>query len=137
MFINAFGEELMVGNADTAIRRANEATNSVVTEYTAGPAYMTKDSSRGYHEWVIEFERKPADLQQYASVLDETLRKINSDYDSKRSDNLVLSAPRLHVASQGSFYKFMKNRNRLGNQNKVPRLANEREHLEKILKSLV
>ncbi len=133
MFINAFGEELMVGNADCAIQRANQATGSMVTEYTAAPAYMTTDSARGYHEWVIEFEREPVDIQQYARVLDETLREINSDYDTKRRGDMVLTAPKIHLVPQGTFYRFMQKRNRLGNQNKVPRLANERGHLEELL----
>jgi len=133
MFINAFGEELMVANADSAIQRANQVTNSMVTEYTAAPAYMTTDSARGYHEWAIEFEREPPDLQQYTTVLDETLREINSDYDTKRRGDMVLGAPVIHLVPQGTFYRFMQNRNRLGNQNKVPRLANERGYLEELL----
>ncbi len=134
MNINAFGEELMVGNADYAVARANEATGAVLEEYTAAPAYLLEEENRGFHEWVFEFKQQPEDIDEYSRILDETLRQLNSDYDAKRNKDLLLQAPRLHVAPQGTFYRYMEQRDKLGGQNKVPRLANDRTHLDRILK---
>jgi len=131
-FINAFGEEVIVENAEAAITRASEATGAVIADYTAGPVYMG-NGKNGCHEWVIEFAQDPHDQQQFNQILDETLRQINSDYDAKRYNNYVLKQPRIHVVPRGTFYAWMKQRGKIGGQHKVPRLANSREYLDDIL----
>lgn len=131
-FINAFGEELIVENADRGIEAACAATGAVVSEYTAGPIYMGSDA-RGGHEWVIEFDRNPLDMDSFARVLDDTMRSLNSDYDAKRRGDMALRAPVLHSVPPGTFYAWMKQRGKLGGQNKVPRLSNDRAIIEGLL----
>jgi len=131
-FINAFGEEVIVENAEAAITRASEATGAIIADYTAGPVYMS-NGSNGCHEWVIEFTKKPDSQQRFNQILDNTLREINSDYDAKRYNDMVLKRPRIHVVPRGTFYAWMKQRGKLGGQHKVPRLANSREYLDDIL----
>ncbi len=134
-FINAFGEEVIIENADLAIRTACEKTDAVMNDYTAAPVYIGKDS-RGGHEWIIEFEKMPTDLQQFTEVLDTKLREVNSDYDAKRHREIALVEPVIHGVSKGTFYEWMKKRGKLGGQNKVPRLSNSREYVDDILKML-
>jgi hypothetical protein len=131
-FINAFGEEVIIENADTAIAHACERTNAVIDNYTAAPIYLEK-SKRGGHEWIIEFKRQPDSLEKFTVALDEMLRKVNSDYDAKRAHNIALVAPKIHSVVEGTFYNWMKKRGKLGGQNKVPRLSNSREYLDDIL----
>ena len=131
-FINAFGEEVIIENAETAITQACEATAAVIDNFTAAPIYLEK-SKRGGHEWIVEFKIAPSDLNKFVAVLDETLRKVNSDYDAKRAHDIALVAPKLHSVPTGTFYNWMKKRGKLGGQNKVPRLSNSREYLEDIL----
>jgi hypothetical protein len=131
-FINAFGEEVIVENAETAITRACEATGAIISDYTAGPVYMS-NGANGSHEWVIEFTQEPDDQQRFNRILDETLRQINSDYDAKRYNDIVLKRPRNHIVRPGTFYAWMKHRGKVGGQHKVPRLANSREYLDDIL----
>jgi hypothetical protein len=131
-FINAFGEEVIIENAEAAITRACEMTGGVIDNFTAAPIYLEK-SKRGGHEWIIEFKVKPADIDKFTHILDETLRQINSDYDAKRSHDLALVAPKIHSVAEGTFYKWLKKRGKLGGQNKVPRLSNSREYVDEIL----
>lgn len=131
LFINAFGEELMIDNAEKAIRKTSIETNSAVREYTAGPIYF-EDRKGGGHEWLIEFERPPEDIDRYTEILDRYLKEVNSDYEAKRAGDMVLSAPRLQVCPDGTFYKWMKKRDKLGGQHKVPRLSNDRKIIEDI-----
>lgn len=131
-FINAFGEELIVENADRGIEAACNATGAVVVDYTAAPVHMGEEA-RGGHEWAVEFDRKPDDLERFTEVLDGTMRQLNSDYDAKRRGDMVLAPPVLHVLAPGTFHAWMKERGKLGGQNKVPRLSNERTHLEALL----
>ena len=131
-FINAFGEELVIENAETAIAKACEETGAVIDNFTAGPVYL-ESRSKGGHEWVIEFLKEPNDLNRFIKSLDDTLKTLNSDYEAKRQSDLALVAPKVHVAPQGTFYEWMKRRGKLGGQNKVPRLSNDRTHLEDIL----
>ncbi|MBK5277580.1 MAG: GH3 auxin-responsive promoter family protein [Bacteroidia bacterium] len=131
-FINAFGEEVIIENAEAAISRACELTGAVIDNFTAGPVYLEK-SKRGGHEWIIEFKKEPQSLDEFTRIIDETLRKINSDYDGKRMHDLALIAPKVHNVPVGTFYNWMKKRGKLGGQNKVPRLSNNREILEEIL----
>ncbi|MBL7963908.1 MAG: GH3 auxin-responsive promoter family protein [Flavobacteriales bacterium] len=131
-FINAFGEELIVDNADKAIAHACTLTGCRVREYTAGPVYMGQEG-RGGHEWLIEFEGTAPDMARFAEALDERLRELNSDYDAKRRGDRALVPPVLHVAQEGTFYLWMKQRGKLGGQHKVPRLANDRSYLDQLL----
>ena len=134
-FINAFGEEVIIENAEMAITRACEATGGVISNFTAAPIYL-EQNKRGGHEWIIEFHTPPRDLEEFNHVLDDSLRKINSDYDAKRAHDLALVAPKIHSVPEGTFYEWMKRRGKLGGQNKVPRLSNSREYVEDILASL-
>ncbi|NEM96321.1 GH3 auxin-responsive promoter family protein [Pontibacter burrus] len=131
-FINAFGEEVIVENAETAITKACKATNAVITNFTAAPVYM-ESGKRGGHEWIIEFEKEPDNLKQFTYLLDETLREVNSDYDAKRQNNIALQEPIVHVAPKGTFMNWLRDKGKLGGQNKVPRLSNSREFLEEML----
>lgn len=134
-FINAFGEEVIIENADTAITTACDQTGAVIDNFTAAPIFLEK-SKRGGHEWIIEFKSQPNDFNRFVHVLDDTLRKINSDYDAKRAHDIALIAPTVHSVSEGTFYNWMKKRGKLGGQNKVPRLSNSREYVEEILAML-
>lgn len=131
-FINAFGEELIVENAEAAITEACEKTGAVVSDFTAGPVYMG-DGSKGRHEWIIEFATEPSDRTAFFEILDTTLRRVNSDYDAKRFQDMALLKPLVHGVPPGTFYAWMGRRNKLGGQNKVPRLSNDRKYLEEIL----
>ncbi|TAH26028.1 MAG: hypothetical protein EAZ07_04865 [Cytophagales bacterium] len=131
-FINAFGEELIIENAESAIASACEYTGSKVVNFTAAPLYMD-NQKKGAHEWVIEFLTPPESIEQFADILDQHLQKLNSDYESKRYKSYVLLPPVIHVAPQGTFYQWMKSRNKIGAQNKVPRLANDRTYIDDIL----
>ncbi len=132
-FINAFGEEVIVENAETAITKACEATGAIIDNFTAAPIFL-EATKKGGHEWVIEFKTKPSDLAEFTHILDSTLRQVNSDYDAKRAHDLALVAPKIHSVEPGTFYNWMKSRGKLGGQNKVPRLSNTREYVEDILK---
>ncbi len=131
-FINAFGEELIIENAEAAIAEACRKTNASIENFTAGPKYLER-AQKGGHEWVIEFETDPDDLTRFSQILDEKLREINSDYDAKRHRDLALVAPIIHKAPPGTFHNWLKKRGKLGGQNKVPRLSNNREYLDSIL----
>lgn len=128
-FINAFGEELMIENAEKAVAFACRSTEAELVDYTAAPCYM-EGGNRGCHEWIIEFSKAPKDLRTFVELLDKELREINSDYDAKRSFDLVLKLPVVHSAPKGTFYSWMRERGKLGGQHKVPRLSNNREFLE-------
>jgi hypothetical protein len=132
-YINTFGEEIIVDNAEHALQVACKATDANIQDYTAGPVYFN-DKTAGAHEWIIEFEREPNDLVRFSEILDATLREINSDYDAKRYKDMALSFPIIHNVPKGTFYAWMKSRGKLGGQNKVPRLANSREYLDPLLK---
>ncbi len=134
-FINTFGEELIVENAEAAVQEAAAVTQSVVTNYTAAPVYMGAEG-HGAHEWLVEFEKEPEDLDHFASELDNSLRKVNSDYDAKRFRNLALQKPILRLLPNGTFNKWLKLKGKLGGQHKVPRLSNTREYVEDILNML-
>jgi len=131
-YINAFGEELIVDNADEAIRLACIATDAAVTDYTAAPVYMT-DRSCGAHQWLIEFERAPHDLERFIDVLDATLKSLNTDYEAKRAFDFILRRPEVEVMPAGSFYGWLRAKNKLGGQHKVPRLCNERLYVDELL----
>jgi len=131
-FINAFGEEVIIENAEAAVTRACDLTGAVINNFTAAPIYLEK-SKRGGHEWIIEFKTQPSGMEEFTNILDETLRKVNSDYDAKRAHDLALVAPKVHNVAEGTFYNWMKKRGKLGGQHKVPRLSNSREYVDEIL----
>lgn len=131
-FINAFGEEVVIENADIAVTEACKASGATMVDYTAGPVYMS-EGNKGGHEWIIEFSNKPDNEDVFVKTLDETLRKVNSDYDAKRYKNMALLEPKVHFVENGTFYNWMSKRGKLGGQNKVPRLSNSREYLDDIL----
>jgi hypothetical protein len=131
-FINAFGEELMVENADAGIAWACEQTGAIVADYTAGP-YYPEGREKGLHEWVIEFTVHPPDIEQFAELLDQRLREVNGDYDAKRTRDVALARLQIHPAPQGTFHTWLYRRGKLGGQNKVPRLANNREYLDSLM----
>jgi len=132
-FINAFGEEVIIDNATKAINAACEATGAIIKDYTAGPLYMSA-GTQGAHQWIIEFEKQPDSLDKFKEVLDKTLQDVNSDYEAKRYKDITLGPPELVVARKGLFFDWMKSRNKLGGQNKVPRLSNNRNYLDDLLK---
>ncbi|EOR93471.1 putative auxin-regulated protein [Arcticibacter svalbardensis MN12-7] len=131
-FMNAFGEEVIVDNAEKALTVASKETGAIIRDFTACPIYFS-DHATGGHEWIIEFESLPQNMEHFTEILDQTLREINSDYDAKRFKNIALQRPTIHVAPQGTFYTWLKNRGKLGGQHKVPRLANERKYVEEII----
>ena len=131
-FINAFGEEVIVDNAEEALRVACDRTGANIREYTAGPIFMG-DNNKGAHEWIIEFDQPPDDFEHFISVLDGTLKTLNSDYEAKRHKSITLERPHVTIAPRGLFYEWMKQRGKMGGQNKIPRLANDRKYLDELL----
>jgi hypothetical protein len=131
-FINAFGEELIVDNADKAIATACDKCRAVITDYTAAPVYIS-GNERGAHEWLIEFAVPPDDIGRFTAILDNALKAANSDYEAKRYRDLLLQEPIIRVMPAGTFYNWLKSKGKLGGQNKVPRLSNERKYVEEIL----
>ena len=132
-FINAFGEELIVDNAEQGLAYACQQTGVEVSEYTAAPVFMDQQA-RCRHQWLVEFTRPPQDVAQFAALLDKRLQQLNSDYEAKRHKNITLQPLELIVARPGLFNEWLKMRGKLGGQNKVPRLSNTREHIEQLLK---
>ena len=131
-FINAFGEELIVDNADQAIAGASERTGAIVNEYTAAPVYFN-DAHNGAHQWLIEFERPPQELDAFVQALDEELKKLNSDYEAKRHKGMALGLPIVEAVPKGFFASWLKSKGKLGGQHKVPRLSNDRVQIEQLL----
>ena len=134
-YINAFGEELIIDNAERALAEACSQTGAIIRDYTAAPVYFTGNEC-GAHEWLIEFEKKPPEFERFIDILDETLRRVNSDYDAKRFKDMALRRPIVRKVAEGTFFNWMKEKGKLGGQHKVPRLANNREYIDSILKML-
>jgi hypothetical protein len=132
--INVFGEELMVENTDQAIAKACQITQTEIVDYTVAPIFMD-GKEKGAHEWMIEFKKNPTDIVQFEKILDETLQGLNSDYEAKRFNNMTLNPLIINIGRKNLFYDWLKERNKLGGQHKIPRLSNQREYLEQ-LKSL-
>ncbi len=129
--INVFGEELMVENTDQAIAKTCSQLNCDVKDYTVAPVFM-KNKEKGSHEWMIEFKKAPEDLALFAKVLDETLQSVNSDYEAKRYKNMTLNPLKINVARENLFYDWLKLKDKLGGQHKIPRLSNQRDYLEQL-----
>lgn len=132
-FINAFGEELMVHNADAAIADACRITGALVSDYTAAPVFAT-DGAKAHHQWFVEFEKAPESISNFASELDAALRRVNSDYDAKRSGDIFLAAPEIVVLPPSTFNRYLASTGKLGGQRKVPRLKNDRSVADAIIR---
>ena len=131
LFINCFGEEVMIHNTDLAIKNAAKKTNSIVNDYIVAPRFFSNQS--GCHEWIIEFNLAPKNIIEFTKTLDSTLQKNNSDYEAKRAEDLLLKQPIIHPVKKGFFYNWLKKRKKLGGQNKIPRLSNNREQIDELL----
>lgn len=131
-FINAFGEEVIIDNAENAINWACDQTGAIVNEYTAGPVFM-EENRTGAHQWIIEFYKEPEDEQNFIMCLDQSLKSLNSDYEAKRHKDITLEKPHLISVPQGTFYRWMKKRGKVGGQNKIPRLSNDRKYLDELI----
>lgn len=132
LYMNAFGEEVIIENADKSLKKACEATSAEIKEYMAAPIFMSL-GSKGQHQWVIEFATPPVDMDRFTQVLDSSLMEANSDYAAKRFNNTTVYAPKVDCVPPNSFHRYMESCGRLGGQNKVPRLSNTRDSLEKFL----
>jgi hypothetical protein len=130
--INVFGEELIIENAEEALRIVSKKTQTDIIEYTAAPIFM-KDKEKGGHEWLIEFRTPPKDIGHFIELLDNALKSLNSDYEAKRYNNITLNRPILHLGKKGVFHKWLASKDKLGGQHKIPRLSNSRQYLEALL----
>jgi len=131
-FINAFGEELIVQNTDKAISNACLETKSLFYNYTAAPLYISS-KSRGAHEWIIEFIKEPDNKKHFINTLDKELMQLNSDYEAKRYRDIAIKPPKIHFVKSGFFDFWLKSKNKLGGQHKVPRLSNDRKYVDDML----
>ena len=132
-FINVVGEELMVGNADRALASSCSHTGAIVREYTAATVFDI-DGVRIGHQWLMEFEKKPSDIEYFTHVFDTALKALNSDYEAKRYNDMVLKMPNILVLEEGAFLKWLLSKGKLGGQYKVPRLSNSRVIVDEIIK---
>ena len=131
-FINVFGEELVVENAEMALSKTTQLTKSEISNYTVGPIFMS-DKTKGSHEWIIEFSKEPDDMNKFTEILDLSLQSLNSDYEAKRYKDSTLELPKIIKGRKNLFYDWLRSRNKLGGQNKIPRLSNSREYVEELL----
>jgi hypothetical protein len=129
--LNAFGEELAVENTDSALFAACRKYNASIKDYTVAPIYI--DANSGGHQWFIEFTKQPKDIKLFTQELDNKLKELNSDYEAKRTKNLILNPPEIILIQDNEFYMWLKQNKRLGGQYKIPRLSNDRKIVEEIL----
>ena len=118
--INAFGEELIIENAEEALRNSCQKTGAEIMDYTAAPIFMSRNE-KGAHEWIIEFRKAPEEIEYFTEVLDNALKSINSDYEAKRYNSMTLKMPKVHMARKNLFYDWLKSKGKLGGQHKIPR----------------
>lgn len=130
--INVFGEELIIENAEEALRKTTKITNSEIVDYTVAPIFM-KGREKGAHEWIIEFKKHPKDIKEFTYILDQNLQQVNSDYEAKRYNNTTLNILQIRLARQNLFYDWLKKNGKLGGQHKVPRLSNKRTYIEELI----
>ncbi|MEX0274663.1 MAG: GH3 auxin-responsive promoter family protein [Flavobacteriaceae bacterium] len=130
--INVFGEELIIENAEEALKRICKKTGALIKDYTVAPIFMS-GQSKGAHEWLVEFSRPPKDMGYFTEMLDNSLKSLNSDYEAKRYKNMTLDKPKVHMARENLFYDWLKSKDKLGGQHKVPRLSNQRDCLDELL----
>ncbi|MDR1758366.1 MAG: GH3 auxin-responsive promoter family protein [Bacteroidales bacterium] len=131
-YINTFGEELIMDNAEQALRQACNQTGATVLDYTVAPVFLSGNQSKACHEWLIEFASPPNETEHFTSILDTALKAINSDYEAKRSGDLLLQMPLVKIAPKGTFHSWLSYKNKLGGQHKVPRLRNDRDIIDEI-----
>ena len=131
-FVNAFGEEVILANTDTAIAQTCTEMDALVSEYTVAPIYFN-GGNKGGHEWLIEFQKHPRNLNRFNELLDKNLQRINSDYEAKRYKGMALEQLRLHPVPIGTFHNWLRAKGKYGGQHKVPRLSNDRRYVEEIL----
>ncbi|MGV6830810.1 MAG: GH3 auxin-responsive promoter family protein [bacterium] len=131
-FINAFGEELIIENAEDALKKVCKATNAEIVDFTGAPVFM-QGKEKGAHEWIFEFKTPPEDQNQFNILFDNELKQLNSDYEAKRQNNMTLNPPKIHVGRSKLFYDWLKLHNKLGGQHKVPRLSNNRDYIDELL----
>lgn len=131
-FINAFGEELIIDNAEKGLAKACAATGALVSEYSAAPVFMD-EQAKCRHQWIIEFAQMPDSLERFAAILDDTLKEVNSDYEAKRWKDIALQPLEVIVANKGLFHNWLAQKGKLGGQHKIPRLSNTREYIETML----
>lgn len=131
-FINVFGEELIIENAEEALRKVCKKTKAEIVDYTAAPIFM-EGKEKGGHEWMIEFKTPPKDIDYFNELFDNALKALNSDYEAKRYNNITLNKPKIHIARKNLFYDWLKLNNKLGGQHKVPRLSNTRTYLDDLI----
>ncbi len=130
--INVFGEELIIENAEEALKNICHRTGAEIKDYTVAPVFMS-GREKGAHEWIIEFRKAPDEIEYFTKFLDTALKSLNSDYEAKRYNNMTLKMPKVHVARENLFYDWLKSKDKLGGQHKIPRLSNEREYVEELL----
>ncbi|WP_178987396.1 GH3 auxin-responsive promoter family protein [Winogradskyella schleiferi] len=130
--INAFGEELIIENAERALKNVCKRTSAEIVDYTAAPIFM-EGKEKGAHEWIIEFKTPPENMAYFEELFDNALKSLNSDYEAKRFNNMTLNKPKIHSARANLFYDWLKENDKLGGQHKVPRLSNSRTYLEELL----
>jgi hypothetical protein len=131
-FINAFGEELIVDNAEKGLAKACAQTGALISEYTAAPVFMDK-RAKCRHQWLIEFNKMPDSLENFAAILDASLKELNSDYEAKRWKNIALQPLEIIVARKGLFHDWLAMKGKLGGQHKIPRLSNNRDYIDEML----
>ncbi|MEQ3663403.1 MULTISPECIES: GH3 auxin-responsive promoter family protein [unclassified Olleya] len=130
--INVFGEELIIENAEDALKKVCKKTKSEIVDYTAAPIFMD-GKEKGAHEWLIEFKTPPKDINYFNELFDNALKSLNSDYEAKRYNNMTLNKPKIHIAREQLFYDWLKQNNKLGGQHKVPRLSNTRQYMDELI----
>lgn len=130
--INVFGEELIIENAENALKKVCKRTKAEIVDFTAAPIFMD-GKEKGAHEWLIEFKTPPADIDYFNELFDNALKALNSDYEAKRYNNITLNKPRINLARKNLFYDWLKQNNKLGGQHKIPRLSNTRDYMEELL----
>ena len=131
-FINAFGEELIIDNAEKGLAKACQATGAQVLEYSAAPVFMD-ENAKCRHQWLIEFSKMPDSIELFTETLDKSLKEINSDYEAKRYKDIALQPLEVIIARRNLFHDWLKQKGKLGGQHKVPRLSNNRKHIEEML----
>jgi hypothetical protein len=131
-FINAFGEELVVDNAENGLEQACVATGAQIREYTAAPIFMDANA-KCRHQWLIEFAKRPSSIEEFATILDRSLQAINSDYEAKRHKNITLQPLEIIEARENLFDDWLKGKGKLGGKHKIPRLSNSREYIEELI----
>ena len=132
-YINVFGEEVIIENTDNVINKLSSKYDLQIIDYTVAPVFMNKNK-KGAHQWFIEFKKPPSKKINLSEVIDHELRQENSDYDAKRFNSFTLKKPEVIISKKGVFLKWLEINNKLGGQNKIPRLSNERKFIESLMK---